>query len=115
MNIYIFFMENTQNITKIQIKLNKIKRLLQQLWMHVKTVMHETSVVHLHNTAKQSQKTDQNYKNEYNKRTSIEEPFRILKEQFQIKKEIIIGMIKTEERIKNTHEDLKDFQTDAFY
>ena len=42
----------------------------------------------------------QEYKDEHNKKkTSIEEPFEILKEQFHIEKEIIIGMVKTEEKI----------------
>ena len=58
----------------------------------------------------------------------MEELFRIFKEQFQIEKEVVIGMIKTEEKInldslaynlirlynikqeiKNTTEDLEDF------
>ena len=58
----------------------------------------------------------------------MEEPFRIFKEQFQIEKEVVVGMIKTEEKInldslaynlirlynikqeiKNTTEDLEDF------
>ena len=29
----------------------------------------------------------------------MKEPFRIFKEQFQIEKEVVVGMIKTEERI----------------
>lgn len=68
------------------------------------------------------------YKEEYAKRSSVEGPFGILKEQFQIEKEIVTGMVKTEERInldalaynlirlynlkhekKNTKEDLEDF------
>ena len=70
----------------------------------------------------------QEYKDEYAKRSSVEGPFGIFKEQFQLKKEVVIGMIKTEERInldalaynlirlynikqeiKNTTEDLEDF------
>ena len=58
----------------------------------------------------------------------MKEPFRIFKEQFQIEKEVVVGMIKTEEKInldslaynlirlynikqeiKNTTEDLEDF------
>ena len=70
----------------------------------------------------------QEYKDEYAKKSNVEGPFGIFKEQFQIEKEIVIGMIKTEERInldalaynlirlynikqeiKNTTEDLEDF------
>ena len=70
----------------------------------------------------------QKYKDEYSKRSSVKGPFKIFKEQFQLEKEVIIGMIKTEERInldtlaynliqlynikqkiKNTKEDLEDF------
>ena len=70
----------------------------------------------------------QEYKDEYAKRSSVEGPFGIFKEQFQIEKEVVIGMVKTEERInldalaynlirlhnikqeiKNTTEDLEDF------
>ena len=38
-------------------------------------------------------------KDEYTKRSIVEGPFGIFKEQFQIEKEVVIGMIKTEERI----------------
>ncbi len=41
----------------------------------------------------------QEYKDEYGKRSSVEGPFGIFKEQFQIEKEVVIGMVKTEERI----------------
>ena len=41
----------------------------------------------------------QEYKNEYAKRSSVEGPFGIFKEQFQIEKEVVIGMTRTEERI----------------
>ena len=41
----------------------------------------------------------QEYKDEYAKRSSVEGPFGIFKEQFQIEKEVVIGMVKTEERI----------------
>ena len=70
----------------------------------------------------------QEYKDEYAKRSSVEGPFGIFKEQFQIEKEVVIGMIRTEERInldalaynlirlhnikqqkQNTTEDLEDF------
>ena len=68
------------------------------------------------------------YKDEYAKRSGVEGPFGIFKEQFQIEKEVVTGMIKTEERInldalaynlirlynikqetENTTEDLEDF------
>lgn len=68
------------------------------------------------------------YKKEYAKRSSVEGPFGTFKEQFQIEKEIVTGMVKTEEKInldalaynlirlynlkqqnKNTNEDLEDF------
>ncbi len=68
------------------------------------------------------------YKDEYSKRSSVEGPFGILEEQFQIEKEVVIGMTRTEERlyldalaynlirlyniaheIKNTKEDLENF------
>ena len=70
----------------------------------------------------------QKYKDEYAKRSSVEGPFGIFKEQFQLEKEVVVGMIKTEERInldalaynlirlynikqeiENTTEDLEDF------
>ena len=70
----------------------------------------------------------QEYKDEYSKRSSVEGPFGIFKEQFQLEKEVVIGMIKTEEKInldalaynlirlynikqniENTTEDLEDF------
>lgn len=70
----------------------------------------------------------QEYKDEYAKRSSVEGPFGILKEQFQIEKEVVIGMTRTEEKInldalaynlirlynikqeiENTTEDLEDF------
>ncbi|MBE6504333.1 MAG: transposase, partial [Methanobrevibacter millerae] len=70
----------------------------------------------------------QEYKDEYAKRSSVEGPFGIFKEQFQLEKEVVIGMKKTEERInldalaynlirlynikqeiENTTEDLEDF------
>ena len=41
----------------------------------------------------------QEYKDEYAKRSSVEGPFGILKEQFQIEKEVVIGMTRTEERL----------------
>jgi hypothetical protein len=41
----------------------------------------------------------QEYKDEYTKRLSVEGQFGIFKEQFQLEKEVVIGMIKTEERI----------------
>ena len=70
----------------------------------------------------------QEYKDEYAKRSSVEGPFGIFKEQFQLENEVVVGMIKTEERInldalaynlirlynikqniENTTEDLEDF------
>ena len=70
----------------------------------------------------------QEYKDEYAKISSVEGPFGIFKEQFQLEKEVVTGMIKTEERInldalvynliqlynikkeiENTTEDLEDF------
>ena len=70
----------------------------------------------------------QEYKDEYAKKSSVEGPFGIFKEQFQLEKEVVVGMIKTEERInldalaynlirlynikqeiENTTEDLEDF------
>ena len=41
----------------------------------------------------------QEYKDEYNKKSSVEGPFGILKEQFQIEKEIVIEMVRTGERL----------------
>ena len=38
-------------------------------------------------------------KEEYGKRSSVEGPFGVFKEQFQIEKEVVIGVKKTEERI----------------
>ncbi|WP_297980870.1 transposase [uncultured Methanobrevibacter sp.] len=38
-------------------------------------------------------------KEEYSKRSSVEGPFGVFKEQFQIEKEVVIGVRKTEERI----------------
>ena len=39
------------------------------------------------------------YKDEYAKRSSVEGPFGVFKEQFNIEKEVVIGVQKTEERI----------------
>ena len=39
------------------------------------------------------------YKKEYSKRSAVEDPYGILKEQFSIEKEIVIGMVRTEERL----------------
>ena len=39
----------------------------------------------------------QEFKDEYAKRLNVEGPFGIFKEQFQIDKEVVIGMIRTEE------------------
>ena len=41
----------------------------------------------------------QEFKDEYAKRLNVEGSFGIFKEQFQIEKEVVIGMIRTEERI----------------
>ena len=70
----------------------------------------------------------QEYKDEYSKRPCVEGPFGILKEQYHIEQEVVIGMTQTEERInldalaynlkrlynikqnkKNNKEDLIDF------
>ena len=70
----------------------------------------------------------QEYKDEYAKKSSVKGPFGISKEQFQLEKEVVAIMIKTEERInldslaynlirlynikqeiENTTEDLEDF------
>ena len=39
------------------------------------------------------------YKEEFSKRHCVEGPFGALKEQFHIEQEIVIGMVKTEERL----------------
>ncbi|WP_458405716.1 transposase [Methanobrevibacter sp.] len=39
------------------------------------------------------------YKEEFKKRPCVEEPFGIFKEQFHVKQEIVIGMVKTEQRL----------------
>ena len=39
------------------------------------------------------------YKKEFSKRPSVEGPFGIFKEQFNVEQEIVIGMVKTEERL----------------
>ena len=39
------------------------------------------------------------YKKEFAKRPSVEGPFRIFKEQYHVEQEIVIGMVKTEERL----------------
>ncbi len=39
------------------------------------------------------------YNKEYSKRSEVEDPYGILKEQFSIEKEIVIGMVRTEERL----------------
>ena len=70
----------------------------------------------------------QEYKDEYSKRSSVEGPFGIFKEQFHLEKEVVIERIKTKEKnkprctsihsnqiiqhkqeIENTTEDLEDF------
>ena len=68
------------------------------------------------------------YKEEFKKRPSVEGPFGIFKEQYRVEQEIVIGMVKTEERLnldalaynikrlynlilgeKNNKEDIVDF------
>ena len=68
------------------------------------------------------------YQDEYAKRSSVEGPYGVLKTQFNIEKEVVVGMVKTEERINldalaynikrlynithdksNSNEDLTDF------
>ena len=39
------------------------------------------------------------YKKEFAKRPSVEGPFGIFKEQYHVEQEIVIGMVKTEERL----------------
>ena len=39
------------------------------------------------------------YKDEFKKRPCVEGPFGIFKEQFHIEQEIVIGVVKTEERL----------------
>lgn len=39
------------------------------------------------------------YKEEFSKRPCVEGPFGIFKEQFHIEQEIVIGVVKTEERL----------------
>ena len=38
-------------------------------------------------------------KEEYKKRTSVEEPYRVLKQQFNIEKEVVVGIKSTTERL----------------
>ncbi len=108
---------------------------------HVNIALQETNAVQAHKHTEPSQNTVQkckkqwtvkwknkNIKDEYAKRSSVEGPFGILKEQFQIEKEVVIGMTRTEERLyldalaynlirlynitqetDNTKEDLENF------
>ena len=39
------------------------------------------------------------YKKEFRKRPCVEGPFGIFKEQYNVNQEIVIGMVKTEERL----------------
>ena len=39
------------------------------------------------------------YNKEFSQRPSVEGPFEILKEQFHVEQEIVMGMVKTEERL----------------
>ena len=56
--------------------------------------------IRIRNTKNNEQKIEkQEYKDEYAKRSSVKGPFGILKEQFQIEKEVVIGMVRTEERL----------------
>ena len=41
----------------------------------------------------------QEYEDEYVKRLIVEWPYAVLKEQFQIWKEVVVGMIRTEEKL----------------
>ena len=109
--------------------------------MLVKTVKREINAVQAHKSTEHSQNMvpkckkamnhkmeKQEYKDEYAKRSSVEGPFGILKEQFQIEKEVVIGMVRTEEKlnldalaynlirlhnitqeIKNSKEDIENF------
>ena len=51
----------------------------------------------------------QEYKDEYAKRSSVEGPFGIFKEQYHANQEIVIGMVKTEE-INLEEKNLKKLQ-----
>ena len=92
-------------------KPDKIKRFCNN-YKACKTEKQEINAVHPHKHTKPSQnmvqkckkqwtkkREKQEYKDEYAKRSSVEGPFGIFKEQFQIEKEVVTGMIKTEERI----------------
>ncbi len=112
MNTYTF-LQNTfeppQRPRKNQIK---IKRLYNNYEACKNCKNKKTNTVHPHKHTKPSQNTDQKYKkqwttkcknknikDEHAKRSSVEGPFGIFKEQFQIEKEVVVGMVKTEERI----------------
>ena len=92
-------------------KLDKIKRLYNNYYA-CKHCIHRESCL----TEKQTHKTitenggrleramffkmkKEEYKKEFSKRTCVEGPFGIFKEQYHIDQEIVIGMVKTEERL----------------
>lgn len=56
---------------------------------HIKTITEYSSKMQKAMTHKNEKK--QEYKNEYAKKSSVEGPFGILKEQFQIEKKVVIG------------------------
>ena len=77
--------------------------------MHVRTPKHEINLIKAHKpwnhhkiwlrNKKQMKMEKQEFKDEYSKRLSVKEPFGILKERFNIEKEVVLGMIRAEERL----------------
>ena len=110
-SIYVLFRKNTSSHTKIQKKPDKIKRLYNNYGAcknckarnkcSASPQTHKTLTKYSSEMQKSmNQKMEkQEYKDEYTKRSSVEGPFGIFKEQFQIEKGVFSGMVKTEERI----------------
>ncbi|WP_295603255.1 transposase [uncultured Methanobrevibacter sp.] len=105
-----FYKEYTEK-NEDQEKPDKIKRLYNNYYA-CKHCIHRESCL----TEKQTHKTitenggrleramffkmkKEEYKKEFSKRTCVEGPFGIFKEQYHIDQEIVIGMVKTEERL----------------
>ena len=139
-NEYLFFYKQYTQPNKDETKPDTVKRLYNNynVCKHCKSREKCIQASQTHKTiteygsqmqkAMQAKMEKEEYKEEYAKRSSVEGPFGILKEQYQIEKENIIGMIKTEERlnldavaynlkrlynikqeIKNNKEDIIDF------
>ena len=101
-------MENTQNHTKIEKKPEKIKRIYNNYNAYkncnartkcrTSSQTHKTITEYGTKMQKMNHKMEkQEYNNEYAKKSIVEGALGIFKGQFKLEKEVVVGIIKTEE------------------